>query len=87
MKDIDFEKFELSSLDTSKLTEDHIIAVGIDPKNLPSNKAKEYAEAVAEVAKKAFHPAKTVIYQQGSIVFKVINKGEIEDEQIITATN
>ena len=76
--EIDFEKFESSLLDTSKLTEDHIVAIGINSKGLSTEKAQRFAEAVSEAAKKAFHPAKTAIYHQGSTEFKIINKGEIE---------
>lgn len=85
-QEIDFEKFEYSLLDTSKLTEDHIVAIGINTKGLTVEKAQQFAQAVAEVAKKTFYPAKTAIYHQGSTEFKIINKGEIEDDNT-TSTN
>lgn len=79
--EIDFEKFEYSLLDTSKLTNDHIITLGVDIGTLSANKAKEYLQAVKLAVEDAFYPAKVLVHQK-DYQFKVKNIGEIEDDYI-----
>lgn len=83
--EIDFEKFEYSLLDTSKLTEDHVIAIGVDIGTLPAHKAVEYLQAIKVAVTDVFYPAKVLIHQK-NYQFKVKNKGEIEDD-ITNPTN
>ncbi len=83
--EIDFEKFEYSLLDTSKLTEDHIVAIGVDTGTLPAHKAVEYLQTIKVAVTDVFYPAKVLIHQK-NYQFKVKNKGEIEDD-ITNPTN
>jgi hypothetical protein len=69
--EINFEKCDVNWLDTSRLTSSHVITIGVDIGNLPAHKATEFLQAHAATAKKAFEPARIVVYPKGSTEFNV----------------
>jgi hypothetical protein len=51
------------------LTSSHVITIGVDIGTM--SKAKEHMEAYAAAAKKAFEPARIVVYPKGLAEFNV----------------
>lgn len=68
---INFEKCDVNWLDVSQLTSSHVITIGVDIGKLPAHKATEFLQAHASAAKKAFVPARIVVYPKGSAEFNV----------------